>query len=105
MQIANRGMSHRRRTNPTEEHHRKEFDIDVPGRYGMTPLNMAATHTDGHKSGLPYETTDMIVKLLLEYGAIKDKRSEPTDDGAPKTSYEYAVDRNAGPKVIELLKP
>lgn len=87
------------------EHHREKFDVNVPGRYGFTPLNMAAMHTSGHKSGRPYETTDMIVKLLLEYGAIKDKKSEPTGDGIPKTSYEYAVENNAGPKVIELLKP
>ena len=91
------------------EHHREKFDVNIPGRYGFTPLNLAAMHVSGHKknprSDLADEPAEMIVKLLLEHGAIKDKRSEPTGDGIPKTSYEYAVQSKADAKVIELLKP
>jgi ankyrin repeat protein len=91
------------------EHHREKFDIDIPGQYGYTPLQLAAT------SAIPIEKrfkrpwgeqpAEMIVKLLLDHGADKTKVAPAKNGHPPRTPYDFAVENEADPEVLKLLKP
>jgi len=80
--------------------HRPSVDVDEPGQYGFTPLQLAVCNFTINQSDQGKSIA--IIELLLEAGADKSKRAGPSE---PRTAFSLAQEEGWSEEVLELLRP